>query len=747
MNNSVCREFITKIEEIAKGLESGKSFVNSDYIHDFSEKVRQSKEHAEEIINTDRDLKIGIIGQVKAGKSSFLNALIFEGEDVLPKAATPMTAALTRITYSEKPSAKVVFYSVNDWEVIRENSMMFDDELRRGIDELKAEKLKRAKKLQNVNATVNEDYSPTASEIEAVKKRIPELYRACKELTEMAGRSGDLTSSLGREKEIPVVNLKQELQQYVGSNGKYTPIVKWIEMSINNPLIKGIEIIDTPGLGDPVTSRSEKTKEFLMACDLVFILSPTSQFLGSEDISLMMDTLPGDSINHAVITGSKFDSAMLDDPARGRPALLQVMRQTRDKLDNAARRVIAESAKAERGVHAEVLRRINQEISAGRSLYYTSAILYNAAKNIASGRKLDETEKVVLGNLKSRFEGMREDPDFLRELAGIDRIREIEFSRIAKEKENIIEERSKEFVEAQRLYLSAQLNMIQAECEQNLRLIQTEDISDLNRKQKNSQNAQASMRIAIQNEFEACAVETEKYIVGIAHNIKSRAYSNIEVNIREEREDEHHSSTSGHLWWKKTTHWTTTTYHKAANVSDVISNIHKYISDSEQRIAQEIDRAIDIEGVRRRIKDIVLQAFQKSDADFEAEDITGPVELVLKKLTIPSFSVVDPKKYDSWIIDAFPSSRVLDTEIYNLERKQTEVLNEISRDISNELEKRTADIKAVLLEQSVHFTDDVKRKIDEKINSLQILLHDREKSIELLTEFLGRLADYKESLR
>lgn len=481
MNNSVCREFIAEIEEIAKGLEAGKSFMNSDYIRDFSEKVRQSKEHAEEIINTDRDLKIGIIGQVKAGKSSFLNALIFEGEDVLPKAATPMTAALTRITYSEKPSAKVVFYSVNDWEVVRENSRTFDEELQRGLEELKAQKLKLAKtKLQNEN----EDYSPKPSEIEAIKKRIPELYRACKELVDMAGRSGDLTSSLGHEKEIPVMNLKQDLQQYVGSNGKYTPIVKWIEMGINNPLIKGIEIIDTPGLGDPVTSRSEKTKEFLMACDLVFILSPTSQFLGSEDISLMMDTLPGDSINHAVITGSKFDSAMIEDPTRGRPPLIHVMRRTRDKLDGAARRVIADSLKAERGVHAEVLRRINQEISAGKSLYYTSAILYNAAKNIASGRKLDDTERLVLDNLKSRFEGMREDPEFLRELAGIDRIREIEFSRIAKEKENIIEERSKEFVESQRLYLSAQLNMIQSECEQNLRLIQTEDISDLNRKQK-----------------------------------------------------------------------------------------------------------------------------------------------------------------------------------------------------------------------------------------------------------------------
>ena len=47
-------------------------------------------------------LRIGIVGQVKAGKSSFINALLFDGNDILPKASTPMTAALTVIKYSEK---------------------------------------------------------------------------------------------------------------------------------------------------------------------------------------------------------------------------------------------------------------------------------------------------------------------------------------------------------------------------------------------------------------------------------------------------------------------------------------------------------------------------------------------------------------------------------------------------------------------------------------------------------------------
>ncbi|WP_411015822.1 dynamin family protein, partial [Salmonella sp. ZJQZ20_0076] len=43
----------------------------------------------------NRILRFGFVGQIKRGKSSFLNSLLFDGESVLPKAATPMTAALT----------------------------------------------------------------------------------------------------------------------------------------------------------------------------------------------------------------------------------------------------------------------------------------------------------------------------------------------------------------------------------------------------------------------------------------------------------------------------------------------------------------------------------------------------------------------------------------------------------------------------------------------------------------------------
>ena len=62
-----------------------------------------TSEHSREIINklNNDTLTIGVIGQMKCGKSTFLNSFVFE-DNVLPAATTPMTAALSVITYGEQ---------------------------------------------------------------------------------------------------------------------------------------------------------------------------------------------------------------------------------------------------------------------------------------------------------------------------------------------------------------------------------------------------------------------------------------------------------------------------------------------------------------------------------------------------------------------------------------------------------------------------------------------------------------------
>ena len=663
MSGEVFTNFIDKVGKIADALQEGEQFVSPVFIQDFTDKCRRTKEHATEIMNVNRELKIGIVGQVKAGKSSFLNALVFDGHDFLPKAATPMTAALTKISYSQNPRAKIVFYTHRDWEVIEKISEKYDSELDRLISEWKNNKKVALQKEKPLNAKSYATPEPTEEDLAELKKKILLQYRACKELTEMAKNNEGVLSKLDSEEEVSLSNLEIDLAQYVGANGLYTPIVKYIELFINNEMVKEIQIVDTPGLGDPIRSRSEKTKEFLMACDVVFLLSQTSQFMKSEDIELIMTTLPGEGINQAVLVGSQFDSAMLDDSARGRQPLKAVLRRTRDKFNARALQALSDSRKAEKGyVYGKVLdnmlTNVKKQIETERSLYYTAAILHNSARKIECNEPLNVEEEHSLTQMENRFEGMNRDPAFLREFADIDRLRDKEFVKIRREKDKILLERSRTFAKDQAQALQRQLNAIQIEGEQNLRLIQSEDINSLQEKMRTTQEAVSAMRRDIKNTFESCAIDVKNYMVGMALDVKARAGGHKDINISEETQMHPRSETTGMLFWKKTHRWTETEHYKVANLVDAINNINGFVLDAENAIKEGMHQAIDIATVRNSIKEVVIRAFQKADATYEAKDIVGPVEAVLKKLVIPEFSVVDRQKYHKEILDKFPNAQV-----------------------------------------------------------------------------------------
>lgn len=751
MSIQSCEDFLRKLDAIFDKIKDGENFVQPDYIRDFAEKIQRARTHAGEIINTNRDLKIGIVGQVKAGKSSFLNALIFDGRDILPKAATPMTAALTKITYAEKSAAKVVFYSETDWAVVEENSRRFDEDFQRAAENLKERKRAAKSRLGSVGNF--DDYPLTEAEIQSIKNNISPQYCACKELTDMADKDPSILSKLGTQEEISVSNLKIDLAQYVGAGGRYTPIVKWIEMSVANDLLKGIEIIDTPGLGDPIMSRSEKTKEFLMACDLVFVLSPTSQFMNNGDISLIIETLPGESINHAVLVGSKFDSAVLDDSARGKQSLGAVFRRTVNKLNESAQRVISASRRAEKSsVGGLALKRMEAEIqrqlTEDRSLYYISSILFSVSRKLSNGEDLTEFEGNVLSQMFNRFDGMKQDPDFLLELSGIDRLRNREFAKIRREKENIIAERSREFIKDQAAFFAKQVNEIQSEAEQILRLTETADFAGLQRKLETTERALIDMRRDIEKTFELCAVDTRKYIVDVAHEVKSLMNKHTDLAVAEGSEVKTRQRKEDFLlFFKKKVDYNVTVFYHIAKVSDVVRNLQKFVTDANKNIAAGLKLAIDIGKIRNQIKSVVLNAFQKADAEFDENDVLLPVESVLSKVTIPEFSVVDVEKYQSMIIEEFPSAQVRDEDISRLELRQTVILDKIATDITDALERKAAQVEKTLNEQSIHFTDDVKKAIVARMELLQKNINDKAGSIARYKDFLSRVAACKDELR
>ncbi|EKE89872.1 50S ribosome-binding GTPase family protein [Helicobacter pylori R038b] len=144
------QEIIQKSALIEKTLkeqglqERARSFMSENSVI----KTEELEKTLKEMQDTDRNLKVGIIGRVKAGKSSLLNALIFEGVEVLPKAATPMTASLTVLKYANTLSAEVEFYSPKDIAELKNEHARYEREFNRIVEE-EVKKQKEKQSLSN----------------------------------------------------------------------------------------------------------------------------------------------------------------------------------------------------------------------------------------------------------------------------------------------------------------------------------------------------------------------------------------------------------------------------------------------------------------------------------------------------------------------------------------------------------------------------------------------------------------------
>ena len=305
------KKYLSFVRDVEKTLSSREELFDSEKLIEFKQITSALEQNIEIAKNDSRKLSIGIVGAVKAGKSSFLNACIFDGEDYLPKAATPMTAALTRITYSETPKAIIHFYTKEDWETIEKHSSLYDEAL-----DTEYNSYCQIINDQNIQAS---QYGAMPVYIQPMSKEEYEVgfkcksenQRGAKELTKMV-QDPTLLDKLGTKDEIEG-DIIQKLNDYVGTNGRYTPIVSYVELQVDNPYLKDFEIVDTPGLNDPIVSRGIRTKQFLRSCDVVLLLSPCSQFMDSSTVTLMANNLPSAGVREILVVGSKLDSGILNE--------------------------------------------------------------------------------------------------------------------------------------------------------------------------------------------------------------------------------------------------------------------------------------------------------------------------------------------------------------------------------------------------------------------------------------------------
>lgn len=443
-----------------------------------------------------RVLRIGIIGRVKAGKSSMLNALLFNGNDILPKAATPMTAALTIMEYSENVSAEVDFFTQQDIDEIKVKYDLFQKALDSKVKEKELENAERIKRKKGVNSLSAEEQqecrNKAKSQAEREMKDDPSFasYDQYCRIKESGKSLSDLeqyrTISAGSVEEL----MNGVLNQFVGSSGAFMPFTKSVTLHIPEKGLQGLQIIDTPGINDPVTSRGERTEQLLQDCDVVLIVSPSGQFLSSEDTDLMHRVTTKEGTQQAYLIASQVDNQLFGSESQGLSDPMHVLERISDNLTKHARNVLAKQ------VQEYPSMKVAADKLSKNNVICSSSVAFSMQQRFDEQHTWDANLQHVWRNLNQKFPDVFSHEELaknaLNQLANIHQIHQI-VSEVTANKEQILAQRRIDFENGKRTALQGYLKAWVERINEQIHQIQHADVDELRKQEAELKNQQATI--------------------------------------------------------------------------------------------------------------------------------------------------------------------------------------------------------------------------------------------------------------
>ncbi len=680
----------------------------------------------------DRILRLAVVGQVKAGKSSFLNTLLFEGETLLPKAATPMTAALTLIRYGDTPSARIHYYSADDWAQIDAKAAEFD--------ELVAQV--RLEQLSAPPAPPQRGEAPNAlarAEIIA-QSRASESVRAACELVQQSRENWPLLQpKLGQIEVIDAQNrhdLMEKLHNFVGATGQFTPITAMVELEFPLDLLREMEVIDTPGINDPVISRGRRTKDYLSQCDVVFFLSYAGQFFDSADLRVLAQNLPSDGVKEIMVIGTKLDSVLVQESMRYQN-IGDLLVNTEHHLQNHARdtlhRLIEQSS--ENSTERAALTHLKGH---AKPVFVSSM-----AQNLANFGPRNEDEAFYLDQLNGLYPNFTFDSQTLGDLANFQPIHD-RLTRISTDKTRILETRIADLIGASEITMQQAVQNLRQFAHYRHENLKNGDVAKLQSKLKELETRLRHGREGVTFIFERAVHKMRSdfsFLLTDMRGMRSE-FESIQTKTESERHKETWTEEEPYerkrffgLWTETGTRrvrrseWVTT-YYETAQVHDAIDNVERFVSSVERGAKNIASKIINLEDLQSKVREATRNLFDLSNPDLDVEhDILMPIERAVMQITVPDLDF-GHRRYGQIVAARFSSSTVRDGGIGELRNTQRDALDAVLNDLRQLVEAKTQQIANHIQTIGQQFIDQLLQNIQRDQGGLHADLANRQAALD-----------------
>ena len=714
--------------------EKFKDVIPVDFIADLRDMARLFEKDAQSALQEGRLLRIGIIGQIKRGKSSFLNSLLFDGAEILPKAATPMTAALTKISYSPVPEAAIEFYSQKEWETIEKTAL--------SVREKQEQYEKKIAELQTVKKNAGRVERPLPPEFGAHEK-------ACAQLVEMLDEGGIAPSEyLGSKHMIEGItkneDLVNELGKFVGAGGKFTPIVKGSELKLNIENLHDIEIVDTPGLNDPIHSRSMQARDFIGECDVVFFLSYCSQFLDTHDMGLLAQNIPDKGVDEIFLIGSIFDSAMLDcysDYASIEDLLPGLTRKLSRQAENNINSIMKNSRENE----SHILDSLNNALPP----IFISTRCHELSKKKEA--ITDEEERHSLNQLNNMYPETTFSSD---DFAAIGNFREVQkkLDDVKARKTLIMSGKFDRIIKGYRNQRAVKLKDIVKDITLKRKNLLDGDIEKISARQNTAIKKLHDGAKKIAGIFERYSIRPQKELAVLKNEISASSFNARRINSETGSKEESYKESyevSDSKWYNPFSWWSTRTESRTcyrtvnylyANIHDAILHLEQFVHDADSQICKAVLNIVNIECFRNDIKDAIKGLFDFGAEDFDPEAVLIPLGNAVERITIPTIKL-DVEHHINRVRNAFSGGEIRGDDLVKLRNEQDRTVNLILKDIAREIDSAARGIDEKFLLEKDKFIPELTGDMQKNVETLKKDLENKEKALKRYDEVLKKFKE------
>ena len=620
-------------------------------------------------------LSIGVMGQIKAGKSSFLNQLLFGGQPLLPEAATPKTANLTRICHAKTPCFTAHFYAPESWA-----------------------------ELEKLAASEAQDLAACAA-----RELVQQAQR-----DHGAGIAALLAQGIVELHVDNTAELLGRINDYVGAEGRFTPLVEHSALALPLPGLAGIEIVDTPGMNDPVVSRTDKARAYMAQCDVVFFLSPSDRLLDASDQQLLAAQLPAKGVKRLVLVAAQFDTSLDSEQGdKEHESLVVCETSVRQRLLNHARRNLEQlAAQREKQGFADIaalLRGIGAPIFSSN---FAQAFATLPPERWSRGQRHMHQKFTELA--EDYWKGVEPSADDWRRVSGFSEL-ESALDQARVDKEAILATQRAKLEEELGRSLDNLFANLRDQANERIRFLQSHEISDLDAHATKANNRLQAIATTlagfVQGQTNAARTQARRIMSDLRQSA-GRA-SNLEERTGRERHTRS-VTVSDSVWYKPWTWWssheecyTETSTYSYVSVADAVENLRTYIEQSKRSLLDLFDAMIAPDALSAGIRRELLAVLDTRSDDFDPRGLRALIEGSLARLSWPQLDVVvpDPSRalagFPRDIRDSYQKSALrqqLSQTVVELQQMLAERLDRAVQEVCAQLEALAGQLEGALTE-------------------------------------------------